>query len=420
MSLRLGIDIGTSGVRSAVIDEAGAPISDARAAHLAQGPLTDARKWWQAVAQCLNAQIAALEEIGLSGADIHGIAVDGTSGSMVLTDDAMTPVSPALMYNSTGFREEAARIAEFAPENHITRGTNSALARAMRLTKDVNGPARHLLHQADFIANVLLGQGGLSDFNNTLKTGFEPEEEAWPGWIAEVIAPELLPDVRAMGDPFGKISPRISAQFAISPDALIFPGTTDSLAAFLAAAPLEVGVAVTSLGSTLATKIVSDARIDDPSVGLYSHRIGDVWLAGGASNTGGAVLAQFFSAEEIAELSGRIVPETPTDLDYYPLLKPGERFPINDPQLAPRMTPRPSDDARFLQGLFEGMAAIEARCYAAIRERGGAKLARLFTAGGGAKNEVWSRIRARALGFPISQAQETEAAVGVARLATQR
>lgn len=37
-------------------------------------------------------------------------------------------------------------------------------------------------------------------------------------------------------------------------------------------------------------------------------------------------------------------------LDYYPLTKPGERFPVNDPAMQPRLTPRPEDDARFLQG----------------------------------------------------------------------
>lgn len=37
-------------------------------------------------------------------------------------------------------------------------------------------------------------------------------------------------------------------------------------------------------------------------------------------------------------------------LDYYPLLRPGERFPVNDPGLPPRLTPRPEDDAVFLQG----------------------------------------------------------------------
>jgi hypothetical protein len=44
------------------------------------------------------------------------------------------------------------------------------------------------------------------------------------------------------------------------------------------------GDAVTSLGSTLAIKMLSAVPVDDSSRGVYSHRLGDLWLAGGASN----------------------------------------------------------------------------------------------------------------------------------------
>lgn len=78
---------------------------------------------------------------------------------------------------------------------------------------------------------------------------------------------------------------------------------------------------------------------------------GDQWLVGGASNTGGAVLKQFFSNDQLAHLSAQINADQPSGLDYYPLTKPGERFPVNDPQLQPRLEPRPADDAVFLQGV---------------------------------------------------------------------
>ena len=63
--------------------------------------------------------------------------------------------------------------------------------------------------------------------------------------------------------------------------------------------------------------------------------------AGGASNTGGAVLKHFFTDDQLKELSQQIDPEKPSGLDYYPLLKPGERFPVNDASLEPCLTPRP-------------------------------------------------------------------------------
>ena len=418
MTLSLGIDVGTSGVRTAVIDQTGRLVSDARAAHLPNDPnKIDARQWWRAVEICISNQIENLKAINLSGQDISRIAVDGTSGSMVLVDEKLEPVSPALMYNSKGFDEEASAIASLAPENHITRGSNSALARAMRLVNLSETAPTHLLHQADFITAKLLGTGGYSDFNNTLKTGFDPETETWPDWIGHVMDPALLPVVKAPGETLGRITKQVATDLGLSQSTHIHAGTTDSIAAFLASAPMKIGNAVTSLGSTLAIKVLNTRRIDDVSIGLYSHRIGNFWLVGGASNTGGAVLAEFFSGAQIADLSGQIDPNEISNLDYYPLKSPGERFPINDPFLEPRLTPRPESDAAFLHGMLEGMSIIEAQCFALIAERGGSMPKRIYTAGGGAQNNIWTKIRERHLGCEIEPAGNTEASVGAARLA---
>ena len=51
-------------------------------------------------------------------------------------------------------------------------------------------------------------------------------------------------------------------------------GTTDSIAAFLASGASGVGDAVTSLGSTLAIKLLSERPVDDSRYGVYSHRLG--------------------------------------------------------------------------------------------------------------------------------------------------
>jgi sugar (pentulose or hexulose) kinase len=206
-------------------------------------------------------------------------------------------------------------------------------------------------------------------------------------------------------------------RFGVPARAVVVTGATDGCAAFLATGADKPGDAVTSLGSTLVLKLASEQPLFAPEYGIYSHRIGDLWLAGGASNTGGAVLAQFFTADEIRETSRRIDPDTATGLDYYPLPARGERFPINDPAFEPRTTPRPDDDAVFLQALFEGIANIEARGYRRLAELGGPQLTGVMTVGGGAANEIWSRIRATALGVPVLMSEYDEAAVGVARLA---
>lgn len=414
--LSLGIDIGTSGIRTAVVAEDGAVVSMASVGHMPQDPeRIDANLWWQATRACLVNQIARLRDAGHDPADIAHVCVDGTSGTMVLVDDDLEPVSRALMYNSQGFEAEAARIATVAPDPHIARGSGSALARALRLVSETHGKG-HLLHQADFVAARLTGQGGQSDVMNALKTGVNPETGDWPDWVRALLPDGLLPRAYQLGTPLGTLRPELARELGFAPTTQVHAGTTDSIAAFLAAAPLEPGVAVTSLGTTLAIKMLSARRIDDPARGLYSHRVGDAWLVGGASNTGGRVLRHYFTDDELANLSARIDPEADTGLDYYPLVSPGERFPVNDPALAPRLTPRPGDDALFLHAIFEGIARIEARCYAVIAEAGGGRPVKVFSAGGGARNPVFTRIRARQLGLNPKTAAETEAAIGAARV----
>lgn len=45
-----------------------------------------------------------------------------------------------------------------------------------------------------------------------------------------------------------------------------------------------MGDAVSSLGSTLAVKLLSEKRVDDAAYGVYSHRLGDAWLVGARPN----------------------------------------------------------------------------------------------------------------------------------------
>ena len=154
-----------------------------------------------------------------------------------------------------------------------------------------------------------------------------------------------------------------------------------------------------------------------PRYGIYSHRIGDQWLAGGASNSGGNVLEQYFSPGDMARLTPLLDPDQPTGLDYYPLARRGERFPINDPAFLPRLAPRPADDRVFFQAILEGIARIEADAYAKLGELGASKLTSIRTAGGGASNPAWTRMRLKELGVPEKPSLSEHAAVGTARLA---
>jgi sugar (pentulose or hexulose) kinase len=173
---------------------------------------------------------------------------------------------------------------------------------------------------------------------------------------------------------------------------------------------------VTALGSTIVIKLASDAPINAPEYGIYSHRVGRFWLVGGASNSGGNVVRALIGDERLDELTEKIDSSRKLGLNFYPLLRPGERFPINDPQYPPRLTPRPSDDSEFFQAILEGMTEIERLGYQRLHELGAPALASLRTVGGGARNPAWTTMRARAMGIGTLAAKSVEAAVGTAAL----
>ncbi len=406
----IGIDVGTSGVRAALVDAAGAPLAIGSAL-LAPAEHRNPASWWRTVEVALAALQAAAD---LSC--VRCIAVDGTSGTILALDDAGQPVGKASLYNDPAPETAVRAVAAAAPASSAACGAASPLAKLLAM-QDMPGTAR-LAHQADWIAALVGAPPGISDENNALKTGYDPVLRSWPGWLRDLgIRCALLPEVVEPGTPVGTVDPALAVRFGIPADAVVVAGTTDGCAAFLATGADAVGEAVTSLGSTLTLKQLCDRPIFSPEHGVYSHRLGTRWLAGGASNSGGAALARHFSPDALAALSARIDPLTESGLDYYPLPGPGERFPFADPYLAPRETPRPADDARFLQGLLEGIARIEALGYRRLAELGGPALVSIRTVGGGARNAAWTAIRRRSAGVELLPAKSEESAVGAATLA---
>ena len=413
--LAIGIDIGTSGVRVVALDGAGEVVAQAAAAMAAPdrdgGSLTQsAQVWLQAVETALGALRQQID-FGRAGA----VAVDGTSGTVVAVDASGIPLAPARMYNDPCNAQSVATIAAHAPATSAAHGGSSALGRAMELQS--LRPHR-ILHQADWIAAQLSGRFDVSDENNALKTGYDPVSRAWPDWIADAgMDVRLLPAVVPAGSAIGYCEAPFARRLGLPASALVVAGTTDGCAAFLATGADRPGDGVTSLGTTLVLKLLSDRPLFAPDYGIYSHRIADMWLAGGASNTGGAALLQYFSAERMRALEGQLAPDREVGLNFYPLPGTGERFPVNDPVMTGRAAPRPADEAQFLQALLEGIADVEALGYRRLAEIGAPSLISLRTVGGGAANAAWAEIRRRKLGVPFLAARSEAAAAGAARLA---
>lgn len=426
----IGVDVGTSGVRAAALTGRG-PARDPVLAR-ASAPLPTSRRprdgaseqdpedWWRALVAVLRQLSDGLASRGALADGPRALCLDGTSASLLLAGADGRPLTPALMYDDRRATEAAARVATVAPADSPALGPGSSLAKALHLLSD---PAQHhadghVLHQADWLAGRLLGRFGDSDWNNALKLGFDVHARRWPDWLHALDLPtSALPRVHAPGTRLGRIEPSVARACGLPTQTWVCAGTTDSTAAVIAAGAADIGDAVTSLGSTLVLKILSAEPVQSARHGVYSHRFGDAWLVGGASNSGGAVLQRFFDDAALRRLSAQIDPSRDSGLDYYPLPAVGERFPIHDPALAPKIDPRPADDARFLHGLLEGIARIERDGYRLLASLGAPAPRRVLSTGGGAANPTWTALRRRLLGVEVVPADAADAAEGAAELA---
>ncbi|HEY9863820.1 MAG TPA: FGGY-family carbohydrate kinase [Candidatus Obscuribacterales bacterium] len=422
----IGIDFGTSGARSITINSQGTVVAQTQFPF--PPPFTDTSEW---VSIWKTALFDVIQQIPLHfRRQIDAIAINGTSATVLLCDTNGIPLQSPILYNDSRAITILEQLKKIAPADHIVNSATSSLAKLIwwltvetANTKPQKSAPHYFLHQADWLGFLLHGKLGISDYHNSLKLGYDVKNLTYPNWLINGLQSltnlELLklPDIVAPGTPITTITPEIAEQLKLPKTCVICAGTTDSIAAFLASGAKIPGEAVTSLGSTLVLKLLSNSPVNHAKYGIYSHRLGDLWLTGGASNTGGAVLRQFFSDRSLENFSRQINPNSNSNLNYYPLIKKGDRFPINDPELLPRLQPRPENPVEFLQGLLEGIAKIEAQGYQLLQQLGATPLTQVYTAGGGAKNPIWTAIRQRYLNVNMVNSIHTEAAYGSALLA---
>lgn len=386
--ISLGVDLGTSGIRICLVDASNKNIVFESSSTWI---LKNSPDSWKAG---LNSIVDAITED--HRASIERICISGTSASALLFDTKERRVSrSARMYNFNVMERVGAKlvgpeamekIKEFAPPESTVNAPTSTLAKLLAWNIEQPLDAQEvLMHQADYVASQIseTRHQHCSDWHNSLKLGYDVHDLCYPSWLKELLQSvnidhsRVLPEVLEPGRPFGLVDQAWAKSKGIPINCQVIAGTTDSIAAFLASGVDQPGQAVTSLGSTLAIKALSTVPVQDASRGIYSHRLGDnQWLVGGASNVGCAIFRHLnFTDDELRDLSSKIDPMTISPYNYYPLIRPGERFPINDPSKMPLLEPMPmlhglNDRQAYLHGLLQSIAHLERDGYQALTSLG--------------------------------------------------
>jgi D-ribulokinase len=404
----LGIDFGTSGVRINVVNDKDEVIFDER------------MLFKPADAQSKELWTSSMDELMLKlpahvSASVRAISLCGTSASCMILSSQGQVACPVRMYDydvlkhcGDAGQRALATIQRSSPSGNAVNAATSTLAKLLSWKYESKLSASdRLAHQADVMISYLLHGSSappssstasyISDWHNALKLGYDVVKLEYPAWLLELLQQEgidqhVLPAVVEPGSQVGNIAAELSSRYQIPSSCKIVAGTTDSIAAilpFIATGVSQPGEAVTSLGSTTVLKLISTSMVQDSKRGIYSHRLmgskSMLWLVGGASNVGCSILRQEnFSDAELEDLSQEIDPMLDSPYDYYPLCKPGERFPVNDPNKQPVLEPKPSHEAssrayrrEYLHGLLQGIAAVERQGYQALNELGATPLTKV-------------------------------------------
>ncbi|MEU0188659.1 FGGY-family carbohydrate kinase [Streptomyces afghaniensis] len=410
----LGVDLGTQSVRVLLVTAAGRVLGSGSA------PLTGRRdgvrheqdplRWWSALCTASRAALGSAP-----GVPVGGLAVCGTSGTVLLTDGPGRPVSPALMYDDGRAAKQAVR----AREAGLAVQDTWALPKALWLLGEY-GPGLRLSHQPDLIVTRLTGEPPPADSSHALKTGYDLHGETWPeAALAQLGVPDrLLPDVVRPGTRLGEVTPAAADATGIPAGTPVLAGMTDGCAAQIASGALRPGSWNSVLGTTLVLKGAARDPVRDPTGVLYNHRAPDgTWLPGGASSVGAGALAAHFPDADPSAMDELAAAFEPSRAVAYPLVSPGERFPFRAPDATALVLGEPEGDAGLWAALLQGVGFAERLCLDYLHHLGAPLDGPLTFTGGGARSGYWNQLRADILGRPARIPDQTEPALGMAALA---
>lgn len=431
----LGLDIGTQGAKTAVVDGDGRIIAEASAPIVSSVEPETASciveqhpsDWWDAAAICLGKVIKDLKWAGTDPRAIKALAVDSTSGTIVPLDKSGIALRPAIMYNDGRSVEEAAECNSAGSELTDPLGYKFSASFAlpkilwiMRNEPEIFQQTACFAHAADYIVSRLTGSFRMSDTSNALKTGYDLVNRRWPEFIERKLGIPLdrLPQVVTPGLTIGTISSHCSQETGLAAGTPVVAGVTDGTAGFLASGAVKVGEWNSTIGSTLVVRGVSNELIKDPQGRIYCHAHPQGhWLPGGASNAGAECLTELFRGRDLDDLNAQVPLYSPTNLLIYPLIRVGERLPFVHPKAKGFIFGEPRDSLDLYTGYLEGVGYVERWCLELMDEFGAQVGDTVYATGGGAKSLEWMQVRANIMDRRVVRPLHSECAMGAAALA---
>ncbi len=429
----LGIDLGTSSVKTVLMDDDQQIIASSSAALTVERSHDgwseqDAVSWISATEKTLNelhqkhkASLAAVKGIGLSG-HMHGAT---------LIDSSDNVLRPCILWNDTRSHAEAAELDTSQSRdicgNILFPGfTSPKLSWVAKNEPFVFEKTSKVLLPKDFLRLWLTGEH-VSEMSDAAGTGWlDVAKRDWSDTQLKATGLDQshMPSLVEGSDISGTLRKALAQQFGMSDQVVVAGGAGDNAASACGMGTIKAGNAFLSLG-TSGVLFASNARYQPnakSAVHAFCHAVPNTW------HQMGVILAATDALNWLAGVTGKSPAELttmlegdtprPTEVLFLPYLG-GERTPHNDAMARGVFTglSHKSDTKEMAQAVLQGVAFAFADCQAALTTAG-TQIQSAYAVGGGAKSNYWLSMLSSTLKLPLQVAVDGDfgASLGAARL----
>lgn len=449
MPFLIGVDVGTSGTKTILIDETGR----VHARALREYPLYSPRPQWseQDPHDWRDATFATIKEVleksGVDPAEIRGVGLSGQMHGSVFLDKGGNVIRPALLWNDQRTQAECDWMTETVGKTRLTEEISNPVLTGFTAPKilwlrdhEPENYARiaHVLLPKDYIRFTLTGEYAteVSDASGTAL--FNVKKRNWSEEVLGLIGVPLswMPHSYESVEVSGTITEAAASLCGLKPGTPVVGGGGDQAAGAVGNGIVESGIVSSVTGTSGVVFAFSETPVVDAALRLHTfcHAVPGKWHLMGVMLSAGGSLQWY--RDTFCQPEG-VVAKTLGKDPYEIICDEAATTPVGAegliflPYLTGERTPYPDADAR---GVFFGLtrrttrahtarAVLEGVSYGlrdsfAIMEEMGLPISQVRASGGGAKSSLWRQIQADVTGYTHVTIDVDEGpALGVALLA---
>jgi len=426
----LGIDLGTSSVKTLLIDDRGKTVAHAAQAYPVSSPLpgyaeTAPTDWWAATVRAVRTCCAGYTKA------VRGIGLSGQAHGLVVIDKTQQVLRPAILWADQRATTEMASVLAMAQDlrRPLANPVVSGMAGLSLLWLRRNEPATfaaidHILAPKDWLRLVLTGEVATEPSDASMTLLYEVEADRWAEDFLRALSidPAILPPIVASQSVAGHLRAAPAAELDLPVGTPVAAGLSDSASCLFGMGQIQPGATILQVGSGIQIMSVVatiQARVQ-PFYNSYRGIQRSLYIMAALQN-GGTVFewARTVLGASWEEMyrAGFHENQGNGGIIFLPYAA-GERAPLLDPHASAAWTDMRLGCTReqLIRSVFEGVALAVRDSWDALRRIGLGADPILLT-GGGSVEPRWQQLLADVLQVPLLPAHELgNATLGAAYL----